>query len=74
LLLSGPLPTLNQIEVNPDLIQVTIDASGLSSGQSASLPPTIIAPDGIQAQSIPPKLLVRLAESSNRFSRGKENE
>lgn len=61
LLLSGPLPVLNQIEADPNLIRVLVDITDLTPGQDASLTPTIIAPEGIRAQLVPPSVLVTLA-------------
>jgi diadenylate cyclase len=62
LLLSGPLPILNQIEADPNLVRVlvTLPPTGLAPGQSADLTPTVVAPDGIRAQSVPPSVLVTL--------------
>lgn len=56
LLLSGPIPVLNQIEANPNLVRVLIDAAdlvGLTAGQSRRLTPHIIAPDDVSVQLIP---------------------
>lgn len=58
LLLSGPLPVLNEIEANPDLVQVSIDATDLGRGQSIDITPTIVAPADIQAQLVPASILV----------------
>ncbi len=60
LLLSGPLPILNEIETDPDLVQVTVEVADLGPGQSVELTPTIIVPDGIEAQVVPPSVLVTL--------------
>jgi len=60
LILSGPLPTLNQIETDPDLIQVLVGVAGLNAGQSNSVVPTIKAPDGVRAQVIPSSVTVTL--------------
>lgn len=62
LLLSGPLPTLNTIETNPDLVRVLISAAGLPRGQSTELPLKILVPDGIEAQVVPPSVLVTVPE------------
>ncbi len=58
LLLSGPLPVLSEIEVNPRLVRVLIDTASLRRGQSISLTPTIIAPANVQWQLVPPSVLV----------------
>jgi hypothetical protein len=62
LLLSGPLPILNQIEADPALVRALIELpdDGLAPGQSADRTPTIVIPDGIRAQSVPPSVLVTL--------------
>lgn len=57
-LLSGPLPTLSQIERDPNLVQVLVDISQLTPNQSADLKPTVIVPENIQAQVVPPSVLV----------------
>lgn len=62
LLLSGPLPKLNQIDTNHSLIRVWVDVGDLAPGESADLTPIISAPDGIEAQLIPPSVLVTLSE------------
>ena len=59
LLLSGPLPTLNEIEAQPDLVQVIIDRLELTPGQRLDVTPTVIAPSGIQAQLVPPSVSIR---------------
>lgn len=58
LLLSGPLPTLNEIEANPELVQVVIDALDLPANQSVEVIPDIIAPEGIKTQMIENSVLV----------------
>ena len=62
LLLSGPLPVLNQIEADPALVRVLIELpdDDLVPGQSADLTPAVVIPDGIRAQSVPPSVLVTL--------------
>ena len=62
LLLSGPLPALNQIAADPNLVRVLVDTSAVSPGQATDLTPTVIAPEGIRAQLIPPSILVTLAQ------------
>ncbi len=58
LLLSGPLPTLNEIEANPELVQVFVDITGLEAEQN--IEPLIIVPDGIEVQPVPPSVLLVL--------------
>jgi YbbR domain-containing protein len=59
-LLKGPVPVLNEIKANPDMIQILVDISGLGSGQSSELIPNVIAPDDVQVQLAPPSVLVTL--------------
>jgi YbbR domain-containing protein len=61
LLLSGPLPILNEIAEKPDLISVIIDASALGPGESAELDPSVVAPEEIRVQLIPSTVLVTLS-------------
>ncbi len=58
LLLSGPLPTLNEIEQNPALVRVVIDALQLSPGRTVEITPEVIAPEGILVQLIDTAVLV----------------
>jgi YbbR domain-containing protein len=58
LLLSGPLPTLNAIEANPELVRVVIDALSLQAGDSLEVMPDIIKPDDISARLIENSVLV----------------
>lgn len=62
LLLSGPLPTLNQIATDPSLVRVLVDISEAPAGQATDLTPTVVAPEGIRAQLVPPSVLVTLAQ------------
>ena len=59
-LLSGPLPTLNQIESNPNMVRVLVDGAGLTTGQSAGLAPNVVVPEGVRAQLAPPSVLVTI--------------
>ena len=58
LLLTGPIPVLDEIETDPGLLRVVVDASDLTAGQSASFTPQVIAPPGVQAQVVPPSVTV----------------
>ena len=58
LLLSGPLATLKEIEAQPDLVRVVINALDLSPGQSVEVIPEVIKPEGIRAQLIENSVLV----------------
>ena len=59
LILSGPLPTLNEIENDPDLVQVLVGVAGLEAGQNI-ITPTVIAPEEIRSQVVPPSVVVTL--------------
>jgi YbbR domain-containing protein len=58
LLLSGPLPTLNQIESDPEMVRVLVEFDHLIAGQRIEATPTVIAPSGIQTQIVPPSVLI----------------
>lgn len=62
LLLSGPLPTLNQIATDPSLVRILVDISEAPAGQATDLTPTVVAPEGIRAQLVPPSVLVTLTQ------------
>jgi diadenylate cyclase len=62
LLLSGPLPTLNEIDAQPDLVRVIIDALQLSPGESVEIEPEVIAPEGIRKQLVDSSVLVITGE------------
>lgn len=51
-MLSGPLPTLNEIQADPSLVQVVIDALTLQPNTSVEMTPDIFAPDEIETRSI----------------------
>lgn len=61
LLLSGPLPTLNAIQANPELVQVTLEPRQVSPGQSQELTPTVVAPEGVTIQLIDRTIVVTRA-------------
>ncbi len=58
LLLSGPLPILSQIEADPNLVRVLVDAGSLAPAQNADVVPDIVVPEGVEAQLVPPSVLV----------------
>jgi len=60
LLLSGPLPILQEINANPALVQVLVDASIIPIGQSADVIPTVIAPKDIEWKLVPPSVVVKV--------------
>jgi hypothetical protein len=58
LLISGPVPTLNDIELNPDLVQVFVMAGDLRPGESATLIPQVVAPSDAVVQLIEQSVIV----------------
>lgn len=68
LLLSGPLPTLQQIKTNPHLLQVWADTEELAPGQSAEVQLQFIAPEGVRVQLMPPLVDVSLFEADSPFA------
>lgn len=61
LLLSGPLPTLNEIEANPSLVQVSLDVTDLGEGDT-EVSPTLTKPADIEAQLVPSTVLVTVEQ------------
>ncbi|MCB0196289.1 MAG: diadenylate cyclase CdaA [Anaerolineae bacterium] len=61
LLLTGPLPTLNEIESNPDLVRISLDATDLGQGDT-EVSPSITKPNGVNAQLIPTTVLVTVEQ------------
>ncbi|MCS6846015.1 MAG: diadenylate cyclase CdaA [Caldilineales bacterium] len=57
--LAGPLPTLNQVAADPQLVRVVVDVTELTSG-SYNLTPRVIAPDNVRAQVFPESIEVRV--------------
>ncbi|MDX1665314.1 MAG: hypothetical protein R3272_16090, partial [Candidatus Promineifilaceae bacterium] len=51
-LLSGPLPTLQEIRARPDLVRVVISSVEVRSGDSVEQVPEVIAPEGVRAQLV----------------------
>jgi diadenylate cyclase len=58
-LLSGPLPVLNQVNADSKLVRVLADVTGLEPG-SHDVTPTLIAPDGLRATVVPNTIQVRI--------------
>ncbi|MFN2162766.1 MAG: CdaR family protein, partial [Candidatus Promineifilaceae bacterium] len=58
LLLSGPLPTLNAIEQQPELVRVVVDALQLTPGRTTEVTPEVIAPADIRAQLVDTSVVV----------------
>jgi diadenylate cyclase len=64
LLLSGPLPVLDEIEANPELVRVFIDAAqleDLSPGQTIIITPQIVKPNEIEVEIVPNTIQVTLS-------------
>jgi YbbR domain-containing protein len=60
LLLTGPLPILNEIEANPSLVRTLVDVTGLRHGQTADLMPQVVGPEGVEGQLVPTSVVVNL--------------
>jgi YbbR domain-containing protein len=58
LLLSGPLPTLNAIEQQPELVRVVVDALQLTPGRTTEVTPEVIAPADVRAQLVDTSVVV----------------
>ena len=58
LLVSGPQRLLKQIEQQPQLVRVVVDARELLPGSRVEVTPDIIAPEGIRVQYVGNSLLV----------------
>jgi hypothetical protein len=57
LLLIGPQTILNEIENNPNLVRVAVDASDLSqAGDTAILQPVVSAPEEVEVEIVPPSI------------------
>lgn len=56
LLVIAPVPSLAQLETQPELVQVLIQTNNLVPGQTQTITPTIIAPDTFTIQLIPPSI------------------
>ena len=58
-LLSGPLPVLNQINADPKLVRVVVDVTDLGSG-TYDVTPTLIVPESLKATVVPGTVQIRL--------------
>jgi YbbR domain-containing protein len=55
-IVNGPVPTLNEIEAQPSLLRVLIEATALADlepGATIPLTPTVVYPEGTRVQLIP---------------------
>lgn len=59
ILLSGPLPVLNQINADPKLVRVVVDVTGLSLGNN-EVTPTVIVPESIRATLVPGTVQIQI--------------
>jgi diadenylate cyclase len=62
LLLSGPLPTLWEIEKNPEMVQVNLDVSSWQSGVEQEVSPLVVLPEGVAVQIVPDMIRVKWVE------------
>ena len=60
LLLTGPIATLREIQADPDMVHVILEAKDvdLSGGESLDLMPQVVAPEGVGVQLVPPSVTV----------------
>jgi YbbR domain-containing protein len=61
IVLNGPVPLLEEIEAQPELLRAVIDVAqfaNLPPGQSTTVLPTIIAPDGVRTRVTPARVEV----------------
>jgi YbbR domain-containing protein len=61
-LLSGPLPVLNQVNADPKLIRVIVDVSELGTGVQ-SVAPTLIAPESLTATLVPSMVEIQIEQA-----------
>jgi diadenylate cyclase len=62
-LLSGPLPVLNQVNADIKLVRVLADVTGLAPG-SHDVTPTLIAPEGLRGTVVPTTVQIRIERPS----------
>jgi diadenylate cyclase len=58
--LTGPLPVLNQIQAQPELVRVTVDVVGVDPPGVVNRPVSVIAPQEIEVQAVPDTVQVIL--------------
>jgi diadenylate cyclase len=58
-LLSGPLPLLNQVNADPKLVRVLVDVTGLEPG-THEVAPRLITPEGLRATVVPSTVTIRI--------------
>ena len=59
MLLSGPLPVLNQVNADPKLVRVVVDLTDLGPG-THDVTPTLIVPECLKATVVPATVQIRL--------------
>ncbi len=62
MLLSGPLPTLDRIVADPDLVAIRIDISDVPVGVPTEVEPVVIAPENVTVQLVTPTVIVLIEE------------
>jgi hypothetical protein len=50
---------LDDIGANPGTVRVLADAAGLRRRQTTNITPQVLAPEGINAQIVPPSVQIR---------------
>lgn len=61
IVLNGPVPLLDEIEAQPELLRAVVDVAqfaDLPPGQSTTVLPTVIAPDGVRTRVTPARVEV----------------
>lgn len=61
LLVRGPLPLLEEVDAQPRLVRVVVEATGLTEleqGQSVVVTPRVVLPEGLRAQLTPSQVRV----------------
>lgn len=58
-ILAGPLPVLDQVNADPKLVRVLVDATELGSG-THDVTPTLIAPEALSATMVPNTIQIRI--------------
>lgn len=70
LLLSGAVPILKEIEADPDLVHIWLDANDLEATEAERIAPQVILPKGIEAQVVPPLLLLTTSSDAQEETDG----
>lgn len=66
LLLSGPVPVLNQIKTDPNMVRVLVNVGSITSTNiSINVTPQLVAPSEVEAQLVPPSVLVTVEQAAS---------